>query len=82
MQLSPHCHPPHLLCLCLHLCFSSRLYVRPKELKLARSLFFPKKGTVYDHFYTYRQFGSWDKWATLVQRVDVASKLKVQYFRH
>ena len=37
----------------------------------------PKKGLVYDHVYMYRQFGSWNSWSILVERIDIETKLKV-----
>ena len=44
---------------------------RPKDLKLSRSLLFPKKGLVYDYVYTYHLFGSWKRWTSLVKQIDL-----------
>ncbi|XP_076448252.1 dynein axonemal heavy chain 3-like [Babylonia areolata] len=49
-------------------------YPRPKELKFSRALMIPKKGTVYDHVYIQRQYGSWNTWTSLVQAVSIGEK--------
>ncbi|XP_066284547.1 dynein axonemal heavy chain 3-like isoform X3 [Branchiostoma lanceolatum] len=51
---------------------------RPKDLKIARSLFMPKKDSVYDFVYMRKNnFGSWYKWQSLVQPVDIAEKAQL-----
>ncbi|ESO88893.1 hypothetical protein LOTGIDRAFT_125424 [Lottia gigantea] len=52
-------------------------YPKPKDLKLARNLLIPKKGTVYDHVYIRKQYGAWCTWSSLVEPFDIESKAKV-----
>lgn len=50
---------------------------RPKDLKFPRAILIPKKGTVYDHIYTYRRYGSWNPWTSLVRPVSIEEKVQV-----
>ena len=51
--------------------------LRPKDLKFPRALLIPKKGTVYDHVFIRKQYGSWNPWASLVQPVNIDEKAQV-----
>lgn len=37
----------------------------------------PKKGSIYDHVYIKRQFGSWNLWQNLVEKLDIDEVTKV-----
>lgn len=50
---------------------------RPKDLKFARNLLIPKKGTVYDHVYIKKQYGAWCQWSSLIQAFSIDDKAKV-----
>ncbi|XP_067685210.1 dynein axonemal heavy chain 3-like [Haliotis asinina] len=52
-------------------------YPRPKNLKFARGLMIPKKGSVFDHVYIRRQYGSWHSWSSLVTSFNIDSKVKI-----
>jgi hypothetical protein len=54
-----------------------KYYYRPKDLKFARNLLIPKKGTVYDHVYIKRQYGSWNQWSSLITQFSIDEKAKV-----
>lgn len=56
---------------------SCLIYDRPKDLKFARNLLIPKKGTVYDHVYIKRQYGSWNLWSSLITPFSIDEKAKV-----
>ncbi|KAK3779689.1 hypothetical protein RRG08_013644 [Elysia crispata] len=49
-------------------------YPKPKDLKFPRALLIPKKGTVYDHVFIRKQYGSWNPWTSLVQPVNIDEK--------
>ena len=53
---------------------------RPKELKIPRGLFIPKRGLVYDHVYLQQTFGSWHTWSSMVTRCNIDQKGKVSFF--
>ncbi|XP_038073730.1 dynein heavy chain 3, axonemal-like isoform X4 [Patiria miniata] len=50
---------------------------RPKDLKFARNLLIPKRGTVYDYVYIRKVYGSWHRWETLVMASDIGAKAKL-----
>ncbi|XP_052058680.1 dynein axonemal heavy chain 3-like isoform X1 [Mytilus californianus] len=50
---------------------------RPKDLKFARNLLIPKKGTVYDHVYIKRQYGSWNLWSSMITPFSIDEKAKL-----
>ncbi|KAI0229818.1 Dynein heavy chain 3, axonemal [Lamellibrachia satsuma] len=50
---------------------------RPKELKIPRGLFIPKRGLVYDHVYLQNTFGSWSTWSSMVTTCNIDQKGKV-----
>ena len=50
---------------------------RPKELKIPRGMFIPKKGLVYDHVYLQRTYGSWHTWSSMVTACNIDQKGKV-----
>ncbi|XP_041348477.1 dynein heavy chain 3, axonemal-like isoform X2 [Gigantopelta aegis] len=56
---------------------SSAKYPKPKELKFSRGLMIPKKGTVFDHVYIKRQYGSWNLWSSLVKPMNIDSKADI-----
>ncbi|XP_055958183.1 dynein axonemal heavy chain 3 [Patella vulgata] len=51
-------------------------FPKPKNLKFARNLLIPKKGTIYDHVYIRKQYGSWCSWSSLVEPFNVETKAK------
>ncbi|XP_064633532.1 dynein axonemal heavy chain 3-like isoform X2 [Lineus longissimus] len=50
---------------------------RPKDLKIARNLLIPKKGSIYDYVYIRKNFGSWCTWSSLVEKLEISSGAKV-----
>ena len=50
---------------------------RPKELKFARNLLIPKRGSVFDYVYTRKTFGAWNQWATFVTATEIADNTQV-----
>ena len=52
---------------------------RPKDLKFSRALMIPKKGTVYDHIYIQKQYGSWNTWSSLITQVSIDAKAQVSW---
>ncbi|KAK7495478.1 hypothetical protein BaRGS_00013176, partial [Batillaria attramentaria] len=52
-------------------------YPKPKDLKFSRALMIPKKGTVYDHVYIQKQYGSWHTWSSLVTPVSIEVKTQI-----
>ncbi|XP_030856161.1 dynein heavy chain 3, axonemal-like [Strongylocentrotus purpuratus] len=50
---------------------------RPKELKFARNLLIPKRGSVFDYVYTRKTFGAWNQWATFVTATEIADNTQM-----
>ncbi|XP_041458176.1 dynein heavy chain 3, axonemal-like isoform X7 [Lytechinus variegatus] len=50
---------------------------RPKELKFARNLLIPKRGSVFDYVYTRKTFGAWNRWETFVTPTEIADNTQV-----
>ena len=48
------------------------MHPRPVGLNCPRSLMIPKKGSVYDFVYMKRQFGTWNTWSNLIEKLDLA----------
>ncbi|XP_022099330.1 dynein heavy chain 3, axonemal-like isoform X3 [Acanthaster planci] len=56
---------------------STGKHPRPKDLKFARNLLIPKRGTVYEYVYIRKVYGSWHRWETLVMASDISAKAKI-----
>ncbi|XP_071486244.1 dynein axonemal heavy chain 3-like [Diadema antillarum] len=56
---------------------SSGKHPRPKDLKFARSLLIPKRGSVFDYVYTRKTFGAWNRWETLVTPTEIAESTQM-----
>ncbi|XP_033642613.1 dynein heavy chain 3, axonemal-like [Asterias rubens] len=50
---------------------------RPKDLKFARNLLIPKRGSVYEYVYIRKRYGSWHRWETMVTSTDIGAKAKI-----
>ena len=50
---------------------------RPKDLKLARNLLIPKRGSIYDYVYMRKNYGAWTKWENLVENEAIGEKAQV-----
>lgn len=57
------------ICLC---------FCRPAELKFAKGLLIPKRGTIYDHVFVRKTLGGmWCTWQSLVQPINLTELTKV-----
>ncbi|XP_071815449.1 dynein axonemal heavy chain 3-like isoform X3 [Apostichopus japonicus] len=50
---------------------------RPAELKFARNLLIPKRGSVFDYVYIRKNYGSWNRWETLIEPTVITDKTNV-----
>uniref|UniRef100_A0A1I8FV89 DHC_N2 domain-containing protein n=1 Tax=Macrostomum lignano TaxID=282301 RepID=A0A1I8FV89_9PLAT len=57
---------------------SSAQYPRPKGLRCARNLLIPKRGTVFDHVYVTKPFGSWVQWSSQIKPIDIEEEMKTK----
>ena len=54
-------------------------FPRPRELKIARNLFIPKRGSVFDYVYVKKTYGSWHRWGNLTKTPDLNDTTKVSF---
>ena len=57
---------------------STGKHPRPKDLKFARSLLIPKRGSVFEYVYTRKTYGSWNRWDTMVTATEISENTQVK----
>lgn len=56
------------------------LFCRPAELKFAKGLLIPKRGTVYEHVFVRKALGGmWCTWQSQVKPINLTELTKVHY---
>ena len=53
-------------------------FPKPRELKISRNLFIPKRGSIFDYVYVKKTYGSWHRWANLTKSPDLGDSVKVR----
>ena len=52
-------------------------FPRPRELRFARSLLIPKRGSVFDYVYIKKNYGSWHRWESLAGSTQLSESIRV-----